>query len=68
MNSGRFRPGHCANPAGRPKGSVSPKRLVELNVRPHLQTLVENTLASALKGDAQASAALVRLYAETHGK
>ena len=57
-----------ANPAGRPVGSVTPETLAKKAIRPHLETLVEKTVAAGLRGDAQAASAAISLYATLHHK
>lgn len=59
---GKFAPGNCANPGGRPKGSVSlvtllRKKLAEVppgEQRTYGEMLVEATVTDALAGDSQA--------------
>lgn len=60
-----FEKGTSGNPAGRPVGTGSVRRMMAKTVRPHLETLVERLLAAALNGDANAAGAVVGLYSAT---
>jgi|GEM_PF-4639281 len=54
-----FKPGQSGNPAGRPRGTGDPMKLVEA----HIRTIVERCLAAALQGDVNAASAVLGYYA-----
>ena len=63
-----FQPGQSGNSAGRPRGSASPEVLARRLIFPHVQSLVEKSLASALQGDANAATALLSFYSSTRSR
>lgn len=65
IHMARFQPGNNASP-GRPPGSGDQTRKARRILGPHLPQLVEQRLAAALNGDAQAADALLAFFASTN--
>lgn len=62
----KFEPGNCANPRGRPTGALGdPTKRLRRLIRPHVAQLVEQRLAAALSGDAEAANVVLMFYQST---
>ena len=63
-----FQPGQSGNPAGKPRGTVSPEALAKNLIRPHVNSIVEKVLSSALQGNPDACVAALNFYSSVRSK